>query len=128
MDSLSKCPGWFKRLRILESVIMNFRIRYNNFEKKIFITNFRIWFFLILIWKECRFLNVPEKNFRALSRCVSINLCKSIAQIEIYSQCTKNPFSQNFKISCNDFESEKMFFLSMQFVITIEFLITNSIT
>ena len=61
--------------------------------------------------------------------------------MEIYSQNTKkNPFSQNFKISCNDFESEnkKMFFLFMQFVIVIieefviqilsEFLITNSIT
>ena len=65
---------------------------------------------------------------------------KSIAHIEIYSQNTKKkPFSQNFKISCNDFESEKMFFLFMQFVITNyrricylrflpEFVITNSIT
>ena len=50
----------------------------------------------------------------------------------------KTPFSQNFKISCDDFESEKMFFLFTslllqiieEFVIQVlsEFLITNSTT
>ena len=71
---------------------------------------------------------------------MSINICKSIAQIEIYSQFTKKktPFSQNFKISCDDFESEKMFFLFTslllqiieEFVIQVlsEFLITNYTT
>ena len=109
---------------------MNFRIRYNSFEKNRY-HEFQIWFFFcFLIWKkECR-----------LSRCVSINICKSIAQIEIYSQYTKKPFSQNFKISCNDFESENKkcsfclcnFLLQIieKFVIQVlfDFVLTNSIT
>ena len=101
------------------------------------------FFFGILIWKkECRFLSVPKKYLRVLSRCtcVSINICKSIARIEIYCQNRKNPFSQNFKISCNDFESEnKQFSLCLcnlllqiveEFVIKVlsEFVVKNSIT
>ena len=77
----------------------NFRIRYKNFEKN------RYHEFQNLEM-ECRFLSVPEKYLRALSRCVSINICKSIAQIEITVKIRKNPFSQNCKISCNDFESK----------------------
>ena len=69
-------------------MIIDFRILYNNFEKQIVITHFRISeFFCILIWKrECRFFSVPEKYLQALSLCVSIYICKSIAQIEIYSK------------------------------------------
>ena len=70
--------------------------------------------------------------------CQSIFVNRSL-KLKFTVKIRKNPFSQNFKISCNDFESEnkKMFFLFMQFVITnyrrfviqvlSEFLITNNI-
>ena len=76
---------------------MNFRIRYNNFEKKSLsqISEFDFFNFDL---KEgmYRLLGVPEKYLRALSRCVSINICKSIAQIEICSQNTKKPVLTKF--------------------------------
>ena len=87
---------------------MNFIICNNNFKKNRNheFQNFKIWYFVFVFWSERR--NVESCVYGKVppgieSVCVNRPLK---LKFTVLVKIQENPFSQNFKISCNNFESE----------------------